>query len=351
MLNDLNFLTRNDPSGMAGLVSGFSEQVRAAYNLAASTAINLSGPFNHVVLTGLGGSAAGGDLVAALFLTEGKVPFFVNRDYQVPSFVGPGSLVFASSYSGNTEETLAAYADAKSKGATVIIVSSGGKLTELAKVREECLFEVPGGQPPRSAMGYMSVPVIVACQRLGLLERQDFDQVVAALEATAGLCGFYLPEDTNPAKQVAKQLQGKLGVLYGAGAWQYAVAQRWRGQINENAKAMVATHVFPELCHNEILGWQGAKNQGVAAWEGVLLLGGDESAQMLRRIEVTLGLIGDVCPFSRVQALGESTLARILSLAHMGDWVSLYLAALAGEDPGQMKAIDTLKARLTDPAS
>ena len=348
MLDDLDFLTRNDPTGMSGLVAGFADQVRAAYSSASGTQLQASGPFQHVVLTGLGGSAAGGDLVGGLYQSEGAVPFFVNRDYSVPAFVGPESLVFASSYSGNTEETLAAYADAKSKGAKVIIVSSGGKLTELARMREEDLFAVPGGQPPRSALGFMSVPVIVASQRLGLIPRQDFDQVSAALDATVGLCGFYRPEASNPAKQVARHLHGKLGALYGAGAWQYAVAQRWRGQINENAKAMVTTHQFPELCHNEVLGWEGSQDQGVSQWAGVLLQGGNEPERMARRVSITLDLIGPNCRFMTVQALGDTTLSRILSLAHMGDWVSLYLAALNGQDPGQMKAIDTLKLRLSE---
>jgi len=135
--------------------------------------------------------------------------------------------------------------------------------------------------------------------------------------------------------------------LYGEGSWQYAIAQRWRGQINENAKEMVLTHVFPELCHNEILGWQGSDEQSVGNWISVLLAGGSESERIKTRIEITCRLIGDATEFHTITARGNGTLAKMLSLAHVGDWLSLYLAALAGRDPGQMIAIDRLKEELS----
>jgi len=347
-LDDLSFLTRHDPMDMAGLTLGFADQCAQAVEIARESDLPREvGDFDHVIVTGLGGSAAGGDLLSALYLDQGSVPLIVNRDYSVPSYVGEGSLVFVTSYSGNTEETIAAYLDAKERGASIIAVSSGGKITEMAKADGFPVVTVPGGQPPRTAMGYMLMPLVVASEQLGLIPEQDYAEVDSVLRSTAAECGFGVMGDENPAKQLASAMHGKFSTLYGAGSWQYAIAQRWRGQINENAKEMVLTHVFPELCHNEILGWEGSGYQGIEKWVSVLLFGGDESERIKKRIEITCELIGDATEFHFVCASGQTRLAKMLSLAHFGDWLSLYLAALAGRDPGQMKAIDDLKEALS----
>lgn len=347
-LDDLSFLTRHDPMDMAGLTLGFADQCVEAIKIAQ--AVDFSSALDvpsHVIVTGLGGSAAGGDLLAALYADQGLVPLVVNRDYSVPSYVGEDSLVFVTSYSGNTEETISAYLDAKSKGASIIVVSSGGKITEMAMADGYPVVTVPGGQPPRTAMGYMLMPLIVASEKLGLIPAQDYSEVSSVLHSNAGECGFGTEIENNPAKQLALAMHGKFSTIYGAGSWQFAIAQRWRGQINENAKEMVLTHVFPELCHNEILGWEGSGKQGVKKWVSVLLFGGDESDRIKKRIEITCELIGPATEFHFVCASGQGRLSKMLSLAHFGDWLSLYLAALAGRDPGQMRAIDDLKDALS----
>lgn len=338
---------------MHSLTAGFAAQCKQAVEIARAAPLpKTPATPNHVVITGLGGSAAGGDLLSALYADQGRVPCLVNRDYTMPSFVGPESLVFATSYSGNTEETLSAYTDAKKRGASIIVVSSGGEITTRAKADGFPVVTVPGGQPPRTALGYMFIPLVVASEQLGLIPKQDFAEAFSAIDMVAVLCGFDSPKENNIAKQLAGVMSGKLTTLYGGGFWQYAIAQRWRGQINENAKEMVLTHVFPELCHNEILGWEGSGSQGVKEWVHVLLLGGDESTRLNTRIEITFQLIGKTVKnqkmkFFTVEAEGDTTLAKMLSLAHFGDWLSLYLAALAGRDPGQMNAINRLKARLS----
>lgn len=333
---------------MHSLTAGFTAQFKQAVEIARAAPLpKTPATPNHVVITGLGGSAAGGDLLSALYTDQGRVPCLVNRDYTMPSFVGPESLVFATSYSGNTEETLSAYADAKKRGASIIVVSSGGEITTRAKVDGFPVVTVPGGQPPRTAMGYMFMPLVVASEQLGLIPKQDYCDAFSALESITQECGFDSPEEFNPAKQLALMMTGKFATLYGEGSWQFAIAQRWRGQINENAKEMILTHVFPELCHNEILGWEGSDKQGVEKWVSVLLAGGNEPERIKKRIEITCQLIGNATEFHTVTAHGKGTLAKMLSLAHFGDWLSLYLAALAGRDPGQMIAIDRLKEELS----
>ncbi|MDI9636843.1 bifunctional phosphoglucose/phosphomannose isomerase [Kamptonema cortianum] len=347
MLDDLEFLTRHDPSGMTRLTAAFPEQVRQAHEIASQSQITSPvQQVRNIVVTGLGGSAAGGDLLAALSLAEGKVPVYVNRDYSIPHWADGSTLVFACSYSGNTEETLAAYTDAKAKGCSLFVVTSGGMLLQQAGEDGVESVIVPGGQPPRTALGYMLVPLLVVCEKLGLIDSQNWEDVFASLNQISARTGPEKPQAENLAKQLAHEFVNKFPVLYGSGVIEYAVAQRWRGQLNENAKVLCLTHSYPELCHNEILGWEGSGSQGVTSFTGVLLSANPVSDQMAKRIAVTAELLAGRIKFQKVEGTGGTTLARILTLCHFADWLSLYIAALNGVDPGQMDAIDTLKRRL-----
>lgn len=348
-LDSRDFVTRLDPKGMLPLTEAFGDQCRRALEIARGVAMpTLSNRPNLVMLTGLGGSAVGGDFVKALFDAHGTTPFVVNRDYHLPHYVGLGDVVFATSYSGNTEETLSAYADAKKAGAKIIVVTSGGKLAQLAQENGDTLIQIPGGQPPRTALGFMLIPVLVACEGLKLLPAQDY---MAAFDALDRLVkedvGVDIPFESNQAKQLAAELQGAVSVIYGLGSWQAIVANRWKGQINENSKNMTFANAFPELNHNEILGWVKADAQGVAKWVGVLLEDGSESAKMKTRAKVTEGLIGSTAKFHHVQAKGDALLERMLTLVLFGDFVSLYLAALNEVDPENIDAINVLKTELS----
>lgn len=346
-LDDSAFVERLDPSGMYRLTVEFPEQCRRALAIATDVAIpSLSKPSN-VVLTGLGGSAAGGDFTKALFDAEGSVPFFVNREYSMPAFVGADTLVFATSYSGNTEETLAAYEDAKSRGASIIAVTSGGKLAEAAERDGFPVVKIPAGQPPRTALGYLFIPVAAVCSKLGLLPALDFEKTFSLLDLCVKEWGVETPTTDNQTKQLAIELQGAVSVIYGLGPWQSLVANRWKGQINENAKNMTFGNGFPELCHNEILGWVKAGEQGVDRWVQIVLQDGNESAKMKARAAVTAKLTEDVSTAHNVTAMGDSLLDRVMSLTLFGDFVSLYLAALNGVDPENIDSINVLKSELS----
>lgn len=346
-LDDRAFVTRLDPKDMLGLTEDFPDQCRRALELArAADLAPLDFEPTLVMLTGLGGSAAGGDFVQSLFEIQGRSPFVVNRDYGLPSFVDSKTLLFAVSYSGNTEETLAAYEDAKARGCRIVAVTSGGKLAERAAADGFSVIRVPGGQPPRTALGYLFVPVAAACERLGLLPAQPWDAALAALDAGREVWGMSRAHAENEAKQLAESLHGKLPILYGLGGWQGAVAKRWKAQVNENAKNHCFWHQFPELNHNEILGWVECQNQGVAHWAVVLLTGGDESAKLKARARVSFELIGGRAEFHEASAIGTSPLEKMLSLVYCGDFVSIYLAALNGVDPENIDWLNHLKAEL-----
>jgi glucose/mannose-6-phosphate isomerase len=346
-LDDHGFVTRLDPKGMLDLTEAFPAQCAKALEIAQRVPLPaLDVEPDLVMLTGLGGSAAGGDFVQSLFEAFGRSPFLVNRDYTLPSFVGRRTLLFAVSYSGNTEETLAAYTQAKAKGSRIIAVTSGGKLAELAASDGSPVIRVPGGQPPRTALGYLFVPVVAACERLGLLPAQPWEAAIKTLEAGVGRWGCASPAAENPTKLLGQALHGKLGLLYGMGSWQGAVAKRWKAQINENAKNHSFWHQFPELNHNEILGWVECMGQGVQKWVAVTLGDGTESAKLKARAKVTFELIGDRAEVHEATSLGDSLLEKMLSLVLYGDFVSLYLAALNGVDPENIDWLNHLKAEL-----
>jgi glucose/mannose-6-phosphate isomerase len=346
-LDDRAFVTRLDPKEMLRLTEEFPSQCRRALEIARNAELPaLDMRPGVVMLTGLGGSAAGGDFTRAIFEAEGSAPFLVNRDYHLPHYVGLGDLVFVTSYSGNTEETLSAYADAQKAAAKIICVTSGGKLAELARADGHSVIQIPGGQPPRTALGFMLIPVLAACERLGLIPAQDYETAFAQLDRLIPTWTVETSFDDCAPKKLAEAMHGKLAVLYGLGPWQGLVANRWKGQINENAKNMAFANAFPELNHNEILGWVKAHEQGVSGWVGVILEDGSEGAKMQTRAKVTERLVAETAEFHHVRAPGDSLLARMLSLILFGDFVSLYLAALNGVDPENIDSINVLKSEL-----
>lgn len=346
-LDSREFVTRLDPNNVFGLFEAFPEQCRKAAAIGESADLPyLDRRPNCVALTGMGGSAAGGDFARALFEAQAPVPFIVNRDYHLPSFIGLGDVVFCASYSGGTEETLSAYEDAKKAGARIVAITSGGELEKRAKADDHVVVKVPGGQPPRTALGLMLIPVLIISQRLKLLPDQPYSTAFDLCEQQIKELTVEAPFDRNSAKQLAQELHGALPIVYGLGSWQGLVAGRWRGQINENAKNLAFVNAYPELNHNEVLGWVGAPSQGVHRFVGIRLEDGSESDKMKARARVTESLIGETAQFHSVKARGESLLEKMLSLASYGDFVSLYLAALNGVNPEDIGSIDKLKAEL-----
>jgi glucose/mannose-6-phosphate isomerase len=345
-LDDRSYVTRLDPKGMLTLTEAFPDQMRQAAAIAESVHLPLrTAPPRLVVLTGLGGSASGGDFVRALFEEQGHVPFIVNRDYSLPNFVEPNDLVFCASYSGNTEETLSAYHNAKSQGANIICVTSGGQLKANADADGFPVIQIQGGQPPRTALGWMMMPVVVACVKLGLIPDANISNAAATLDGCVER--WTVEAGDNAPKRLAQEFHGAFPIIYGLGGWQGLVANRWRCQINENSKYLCSHHTFPELNHNEILGWIKADEQGVRKYAGAVLADGNESMKMLTRFLVTEKLVGDKCHFTRVDAEGSTLLEQMLSLILFGDFVSLYLAALNGVDPENIDSINTLKDALS----
>lgn len=339
---------RLDPEGMLEHIRALPEQCEQAANLAAEVSLRPADGVRHVVVLGMGGSAIGADLVKALVEGECLVPISVIREYDVPAYVGKGTLVIASSYSGNTEETLSASKAAAERGAAMMVITTGGVLGEWASEKGWPVIRIPTGLAPRAAVGYSLVPLLLLLGRLGLVsdKRSDLEEAVAVLRAMRSELVPEAPAEGNKAKQLALRLHGKLPIIYGTGGWRGAVAYRWKCQINENAKAPAWCNTFPELNHNETVGWEVPKSV-TGLVELVLLRDRGDSPRINRRIEVTVDIMRPaISGVTEVWSRGESELARLLSLIYIGDFTSAYLALLNGVDPTPVRVIDRLKQEL-----
>lgn len=351
-LDDIAALTRQDPSGMMALTVGFPEQCERGVEIGQAfqpPADWPTGPqaFRNIIVTGLGGSAIGGDFLRSIAEPEAEVPILVNRDYDLPRFVGQGSLVIAVSYSGNTEETLSAYDQAKARGAYVLVLTSGGALLEKARADGYPALVVPGGQPPRASSGYTFFPVWMAAQKLGILpdKSPDTNEALSLMKRQRDAFRPENPTSANSAKQLARALAGKLPVIYGSQGFRGTIAYRWHTQFNENAKIHAFAGAFPEMNHNEILAWINAPKQA-NDWAVVMIRDRKDTAKIAARVDTTKGLIDGSIPVHDVYADGESALARLWTGVYYGDFVSVYLALAWGEDPTVIPSIDALKAEL-----
>lgn len=338
-----------DAQNMIPLTHEFPEQCRKALDIAMQfNPPTPRLPIQNVVVTGLGGSAVGGDLLRVLVEDNGEVPVVVNRDYQMPAWVNDRTFVIAASYSGNTEETLSAFEDAQDRGALLACVTSGGELAQRAAHYGTPVAFIPKGQPPRSAMGYMFIPMLMAAHKVGVIRRDptgDLQNAIALLEKAREQWNADVPFEKNPAKQLAAKLYGKLPILYGSQAYSSVVAFRWKTQLNENTKIHAYSNGYPEMNHNEILGWVLAKQQ-VPNLAVVLLRDQMERPKIVARVETTKRLFARAAEVHEVFAEGQSLLARMLHAIYLGDWVSCYLALLYGVNPTDISYINLLKAVL-----
>ena len=338
---------------MMGAILGLPEQCERARRIALDADLaKLRGRARSVVIAGLGGSAIGGDLMRAIYEPVLRVPVIVSRDYHIPGFAGADTLVIAASYSGNTEETLASYERARKQDAPILVVTTGGELAMRAEGDGVPLIRIPSGLQPRAALGYSFVPLVVAACKLELMPTallDDLDEMIAALNAMRDACNPDVPQTRNRSKQLAASWLSKVPVIYGSQSERGVIAYRWKCQINENAKALAVWNVLPELDHNESVGWSGQRGQArpTSDFRVVFLRDEHEPEQIRRRVDLTKQIVGKhAAGIDDVWPMGESGVARALSLVYLGDFASCYLAYTYGEDPTPVSAIDWLKAEL-----
>jgi glucose/mannose-6-phosphate isomerase len=346
-LDDRATVQRLDPHGMLARIEALPEQCEAAWQHAR--AFDLAAGYadaSAVVILGMGGSAIAGDILRALALA-GPKPVYVVRGYDLPSFVRSGALVVACSHSGDTEETLSAFEQALGAGANAVAITTGGRLRDLAETRRVRTFVYEYQGEPRSALGHQLMALLALGQQAGLLGAQDgaVAEAVRLLCAQRGQIDFAVPAERNAAKQLAGRLYGRLPVVVGAGVLIEA-ARRWKTQLNENSKCWAIWEELPELDHNTIVGF-GLPAEAVRQLHVVFVAHPTLHSRVLRRYELTAEALSDAgVSNERVEALGETPLAQVLTAIYLGDFVSYYLGLLNGVEPSPVAPIAKLKAGL-----
>jgi glucose/mannose-6-phosphate isomerase len=303
----------------------------------------------NILVLGMGDSGLVGDIVETVGELFLPLPVVVAKGYDAPSFVSSDTLVVVVSYSGETEETIQAAEEAAASGGRLLVVTSGGELSRLAPGWGAAVAPVPATFPaPRTAVGAMAVPVLVALERMGVFPGAQ--GWIAAAEEQLRRRADQLASDRSPAATLARRIGRTLPIVYGAGTVGRVASTRWKTQVNENAKTPAFANALPELGHNELVGWGQHGDLTRQVFQMVFLRHEEEHPQQARRFAALQLLLEEVvADIHTVEAEGEGALAQLLDLVLYGDMVSLELAAQEGIDPGPTPALDELKRALSQP--
>lgn len=346
-LDDLRALARVDPHDARRVLAEFPAQCRRARTLSATPALAVRRP-RVVIVAGMGGSAAGGDLLAACASDVVDVPILVHRGYGLPAVAGPDALVLVASYSGDTAEALSAFDAAVARRVPAVALTAGGALAERAAARRLPRVALPGGLMPRMALGYLFLPAVALLADAGVAVATpaDVDEAIAAVEALAPELAPERPAATNEAKRLALAIGDRLPAIYG-GPGTATVAYRWKTDIEENAKTFALAGALPEMNHNEIEAWQPPAAKDMHA---IFLRDATEAPEIARRFGIVRELItSSAGGVSEARGHGAGRLARLLTLTYLGQWTSYYLGVLRERDPWTVPILDELKRRMRGP--
>lgn len=320
-------------------IEEFPQQLLEALDIGANARLKIPEIYTtSIVVTGMGGSGIGGNLVVELANGDLKVPMLVSKDYFIPSFTNPGTLVIVSSYSGNTEETISAMQLAERKGAHIVCITTGGEVQDFAHEKGFDVIQIPEGMPPRTCLGYSFVQQLCVLSHFKLINGKVLVNVKSAaillIDDQVGIMA--------EAKKLADSLFKKLPVIYTTLGMESA-GVRFRQQLNENAKMLCWHHVIPEMNHNELVGWHD-QNPNLAV---VFLRHENEFPRTSQRISLSKHIIEKYTPhIFEVWGKGISRTEKALYLIHLADWTSLFLAYLRKVDPVEVNVIDYLKTEL-----
>lgn len=340
MLDDLKIIHERDKEDALGVAAKqcdyFSREFGATFVP--------SGDVKNIVLAGMGGSALPGVVLGAW--PQLTVPFEIVRGYDIPAYVGPETLVISSSYSGNTEETLEALAQAEARGAQIAVIAAGGKLAEIARSKNYPLFEIPGGIQPRMATFYFVNAFMAILQPLGVTV-EDVSELKAVgewLKQYVDGWGPTVPTSQNYAKQIALELMGKTPIIY-SGPKLFSAANKWKIASNENAKNTAWCNYYPEFNHNEFIGW--SSHPVDKPFAVVEIRSNLEHPRVQKRFEVSERLLSGLRPAPLVvEPIGETLLRQLVWATALGDFVTIYLGLLNGIDPTPVGLVEKLKVEL-----
>jgi glucose/mannose-6-phosphate isomerase len=338
MLDDLKMIHERDAQDALGVAEKQWQQLAHDYEVELPSFSGIT----NVVLAGMGGSA-----LPAVFLRSWPgtlVPFDIVRDYNLPDYVDKRTLFISSSYSGNTEETLAALSEAESKGAQIVVLAAGGKLADYARDKKYPLLTIPSGIQPRMSSFYFLAAFIQILEPLGLIGKGKLAELREAGEWLKGQTAPWradVPTKDNPAKQLALELIGKSVVVY-SGPKLFPAANKWKICMNENAKNVAWVNQYPEFNHNEFVGWSSHPVQ--KPYAVVEIRSNLENERVQKRFVVTERLLSGLRPAPQiVEPQGETLLRQLLWASNFGDFTSLYVALLNGLNPTPVDLVEKLK--------
>lgn len=342
ILDDAEEIKKIDRSDACGVLERMPEECERAIVNARRVNIPRMQP-DRIIIAGMGGSAIGGDLMRDWLKDRITVPLEVYRGYELPIYANNSTLVVAVSYSGDTEETVSAYKDALKKKCMVVAVCSGGALAKLAGENKTPVILVPTGFMPRFAISHLFLSLAVVFEKVGLISTDDeLADAIAILKSVRKEIGRASPSEKNISKQIALKVGDRIPTIYGFGPYK-AVAKRIKTQFNENAKVPAKWEFFPELTHNEIVGYESDLSKALFP---IFIRDPTESNKYRARIEITKEIVSEKCEIVEIYPWGKQKLAKMLSIMYMGDFASVYTALLRGVDPTPIKEITRIKQAL-----
>ena len=340
-----------DSEDVLGAVENLSDQCRRGWMLGREAqGLPEALGVEAVTVLGMGGSGVSGDVVQAVVEPRLPLPWRTIKSYgPLPEWIGRNTLVFAVSYSGSTEETVAALAEAQERGARVVVISSGGPLRDFAESHGLAHILIPSGLQPRASLGFLTLPLLGALVTMGLVPdmQDDIDEAAGVLEGLEARCHRAVPRAENPAKDLAARIAGRVPVVYGGSGLGAVTAYRFKCDLNEYGKTPAFWNELPELDHNEIVGWDQLGDLTRENFMCVLLRDTEEHERVQLRFEITRSLIEkSFAEVVEVPAQGVSPLARLLSLILVTQLAAIYVGLSYDVDPGPVAVIQDLKQQL-----
>jgi glucose/mannose-6-phosphate isomerase len=350
LLEDVRSIARRDPGHMLPAIAAFPDQMRKAWQMSRELSIpDRYKATTRIALLGMGGSAVCGDLVRAIFSDRMTVPLVSVRDYELPAWVDPSTLVIAVSHSGATEETITALETALQRRCPVAVITTGGAIGEVAKAVDLPRLLFPNESSPRAALGYTLLLLAGLLERAGFLDldEPEVEAAIAAASQVAASCAADAPATTNLAKQLAWSLLDRFPVIEGSG-FMAAVARRWKTQINENSNSAAASEELPEATHNTVVGYE--QPETMRDHQYVVFLASDADVPRNReRARLSVELLKTLSiDYQRVSFDGPGRFAQACAAISLGDYVSFYLALLYGVDPSKTEALTLVKQTMSE---
>jgi len=322
-----------DKENMEEILDDFPNQIKKGVELCGD--LKVDKPIDKIILIGMGGSALAGEILKCYLKQELKIPLIMMKTYSLPKFVDKKTLVIASSYSGDTEETVYAYREAVRKFIPTIAIASGGKLEELAKINKTPFIKLPGNIQPRLTIGYSFFALLKLFENSGFIEskKQDTKRTEKALKK---------PMFKEIAKKLAEKLKDKIPIIY-ASDDMAAVAYKWKIDINENSKTHAFYNTIPEMNHNELVGYTNIKGD----YHVIIIKNDEDFERIKRRIKINKNIIKEKnVEVTEVEIKGDCFLTKLFSAIYIGDWVSYYLALNYNQDPTPVNIVEDLKRKL-----